>query len=116
MDREMALNVLQLIKVFSEQGHSGFSASHCVGLFTKLAKYEPIGPLTGEDDEWVEVGPGIFQNRRMGGVFKENGEAYFIDGKIWRNQRGECYTNFQSRVPVKFPCTPKSEYIDVEDD
>lgn len=116
MDREMAMNVLQLIKVFSEQGHSGFSASYCISLVTKLMKYEPITDLTGEDDEWVEVGPDLFQNRRMGGVFKQNGQAYFIDGKIWRTRSGACYTNFQSRVPVVFPCIPKSEYVDVEED
>lgn len=105
--------VMELVEKFSEQGHSGMSASIAVQAFERLARYEPLGPLTGADDEWTEVSEGVFQNRRCSHVFKENGEAYDIDGRIFREPSGACFTNRDSRVPVTFPYTPKREYVDV---
>ena len=71
-------NVLELLEVFSNQGHSGRSAPYV------LADCKPLGQLTGEDSEWVEV------------------------GNIFRDQNG------YSRVKVEFPWTmPESKVIDV---
>lgn len=107
-------NVLELIDVFAKQGHSGMSASYAISLFEKLARHEPLAPITGADSEWVEVGEGVHQNRRCSHVFKEaDGRAYDIDGKIFRDPDGSCYTNKDSRVYVTFPYTPKREYVDV---
>ena len=109
-------NVLALIKAFADQGHSGMSAPYVIGVFEKLAKFEPLTPLTGEDAEWMEVGEGIFQNIRYGAVFKEgkDGEAYWIDGRIFRDADGYCYKNKDSRVPVAFPWVkPKPEIVDI---
>ena len=73
--------VMELIKVFSKQGHSGMSASIVTSLFNKLSKFNPIIPLTLKDDEWNEVGDEKFQNKRNSAVFKDSkdGRAYFID-------------------------------------
>lgn len=101
--------VLKLIDVFAEQGHSGQSAAIVIEMFARLARLEPLGPLTGADDEWVEVGPGVFQNKRCCHVFKEKGAAYDIDGIVWEDPDGSRFTNIESRVPVTFPYTPKSE-------
>ena len=109
----MVENILELITVFSKQGHSGFSAGYCRSMFNILANFEPIAPLTGEDSEWNEVGEGVFQNNRSSNVFKENGKAYKIDGKVFREPDGSCYTNKKSHVPVVFPYTPKIEYVDI---
>lgn len=46
-------NVLELLAVFSMQGHSGFSAPYCIDMFQKLAKFEPLVPLSGAPDEWT---------------------------------------------------------------
>ena len=43
--------VLELLKVFSKHGHSGSTASYALNMFGKLAAFEPIVPLTGEDWE-----------------------------------------------------------------
>jgi len=107
--------VLELVEVFSRQGHSGFSAPMCISLFSKVANFEPLCPLTGDDNEWNEVGDGLLQNNRCSHVFKENGEAYDIEGRIFREPNGSCYQNADSRVPVEFPYTPKREYVDVEE-
>ena len=112
----MSHNILELIKVFAEQGHSGSSAPYCVAAFTKLANFEPLVPLTGEADEWHNpCGDGcVLQNVRCSRVFKDaDGNTYDIEGKIFREPNGLCYTSRDSRVPVTFPYTPKTEYVDV---
>lgn len=117
MQQMVCDNLLELLEVFSKQGHSGSSAPYVLTHFEKLARHETITPLTGEDSEWMEVGEDLFQNVRESSVFKSNeGEAYWIDGRIFRDPEGCCYTSADSRVPVTFPWTkPKPEYVDVEE-
>ena len=116
MDKEMGACVLRLIEVFAEQGHSGFSATYCVGLTEKLMRFEPLGPLTGADDEWcvLDYAPDTAaQNKRCGRVFKRSdGTAYDIEGRIFRDPDGSYYTNSESRVEVTFPYTPTRVYVD----
>lgn len=107
--------VMELVKVFADQGHSGMSASLVLSLFNKVADFKPLSPLQGTDDEWIEVGPDVYQNKRCGRVFKEGGVAHDIEGKVFREPSGVCYTNKDSRVPVTFPYVPKTEYVDVEE-
>ena len=107
-------NVFELLNVFGKQGHSGFSAPYCVRMFQKMALFEPVYPLTGEESEWNEVVDGVFQNNRCSHVFKDSdGKAYDIDGRIFRDSDGCCYTSRESRVYIDFPYTPKSVYVDV---
>jgi hypothetical protein len=110
--------VVDLMKVFAIEGHSGFSASLTTSLFERVSRHEILTPLTGTDDEWVihDYGDGspYAQNRRCGHVFKNaDGTAYDIDGKVFREPSGFTYTSFESRVPVTFPYMPKREYVDV---
>ena len=131
--------VMELIEVFSKQGHSGMSAPYVAGLFHKLAKYEPLVPITGKDEEWGEVSffekKEIFQNKRCSALFKDgkDGRPYYIDAIIKRDQRGVTWTGrawlssedwvnsdrtkmIGSKCYIKsFPFTPKSFYIDVRD-
>jgi len=114
LGKGMDIELKELLLVFSSQGHSGASASITTQLLGKLLRYEPIRPLTGEPDEWKEVSKGIFQNRRCGRVFKQadrfNGQAYDIDGIIWRDLNGATFTDCDSMTPVTFPYTPESVY------
>jgi len=118
MNGMMRKHLLHMVKEFSEEGHSGFSASYSLQCLTKLLKFKPLSPLTGEDDEWTEVtqisGYPHFQNKRCGSVFKngKDGEAYDIDGKVfWEwytdKETGEkhksYYTSMEGRLPVTFP-------------
>jgi hypothetical protein len=123
MQEMICKHVLKLLKVFDGEGHSGSSAPYAIDLFKKLAMFEPVAPLTGEDWEWNEVSSGVFQNKRCGHVFKQadrfNGQAYDIDGIIfyeWYTDKetGEKYksyfTSSDSFVPITFPYTPTKEY------
>lgn len=107
--------VMRLIDVFAGEGHSGMSAGLAVSIFEKLARYEPLTPLTGEPDEWNEIERGRYQNRRCCHVFKNGDEVYDSQGRIFRYPDGGCFISAGSRVPVTFPYTPKREYIDVEE-
>lgn len=121
MQHFMCDQVIELLTIFGEHGHSGSSAPYAIDLFSKLAKFKPIAPLTGEDWEWTDVDH-VFQNKRASNVFKdkETGECYDIDGKVfweWAKSydTGEpfksYYTCRESRVPVTFPYTPTTEYV-----
>jgi hypothetical protein len=107
--------VMKMVKLFADEGHSGFSASLAINLFERVARFEPLTPLTGTDDEWMEIGEGEYQNVRCSHVFKNKDGAYDIQGRVFREPGGSCYTNFDSRVAVTFPYTPKIEYVDVPD-
>ena len=108
-------NLRELLEAFSKGGHSGSSAPYTVSLFRKVALFEPIGPLTGNPEEWNEVRPGVFQNTRCSHVFKdasvEDGNAYDNEGKVFVGPSGTTYTSRDSRVFIKFPYTPKTEYV-----
>ena len=113
-------NLFELLAVFSTQGHSGSSAPYCISMFKKLASFEPLCPLTGEDSEWNDVSMycgdnPLWQNNRASHVFKdEDGNVYDTQGRIFREPDGCTYTSRDSRVPVTFPYTPKTEYVDVD--
>lgn len=113
----LGVAVMELLRVFADQGHSGMSASITAAVFNALAKHEPLSPLTGEDDEWKPCGKNRWQNTRCFSVFKEirDGQvvAYDSDGRIFREPDGSCYTSADSFVDVTFPYTPEKEYVDV---
>lgn len=119
MNVAMREHILRMVEAFADEGHSGFSASYAINCLEKLLRFEPLSPLTGDDDEWMAVGEGVYQNKRCGRVFKENNEAYDIDGIVfweWYTdpETGEKFKSHftckDSRVPVEFPYTPKTEY------
>ena len=120
MNRMMRKHVLHMMQEFASEGHSGFSASYAISILTKLMDFKPLSPLTGEDDEWVNVreygSEPHYQNIRKSSVFKDaDGSCYDIDGKVFWEwampyEEGEkpyksYYTNRESRVPVTFPYT-----------
>lgn len=98
--------ILKLLEVFDSQGHSGFTAPYTAQIFHRLATFKPITPLTGEDDEWNEIEPGLLQNKRYSAVFKDKTGAYNIEGKIFSDNDGEIwFTNKDSKVYIEFPYT-----------
>ena len=107
--------VMELVKVFADQGHSGFSATLALNIFNEVARRKPLTPLTGEPEEWNEIEKGFFQNKRCPTVFKRDGIAYNSEGIIFRDREGLCFTSRDSRVAITFPYVPESKYVDVEE-
>lgn len=102
MQRLMNKCVLDIVKMFDEQGHSGFSAGYAIAQIRRLLNWKPLTSLTGEEDEWNGD-----QNKRYSAVFREkDGTAYNIEGKIFTDDGGETWWQGSgSRVPVIFPYT-----------
>lgn len=117
MQELMNRQLLQILAVFTLHGHSGFSASYATSVLEKLMRFEPLRPLAGTDDEWVDHGNGMFQNKRCSRVFKQadrfSGQPYDINGRVFREPSGLCFTNGDSFVPITFPYTPTTEIVDV---
>lgn len=96
--------ILDLIELFASQDHSGFTAPYVAHMFHRLAMFKPVSPLTGEDDEWNDIGDGTLQNKRYSAVFKDkDGTAYNIEGKIFTDDGEVWFTNKDSRVNITFP-------------
>lgn len=125
INKSMRDHILHMVDEFADEGHSGFSASYAIGILEKLLKFEPVTPLTGRDDEWMEIHEGTFQNKRCGRVFKDkDGNAYDINGRVFYEEytdeedgetRKSYFTCYESRTPVTFPYTPKTEYLHEND-
>lgn len=88
MNALMAKQVIELLSVFSNHGHSGFSAPYAVSLFSKLANWEIISPLTFEADEWtqkynfIDDDKEYYQNKRNGSIFRSVKGTYSIDAFV----------------------------------
>ena len=120
----MREHILKMVKLFAEEGHSGFSGRYALDLLTKLLDFKPLTPLTGEDDEWTDISDygdsPRYQNKRRSSVFKNpDGECYDIDGKVfwewYRDENGKAYksyySNYGCRLPVTFPYMPPDKPI-----
>ena len=114
MQQRVTKHILEMVDVFSKEGHSGFSANYAIGLLGKLLRFEPILPLTGEDDEWNEPydEDGTQQNKRCSHVFRDaSGRAYDIDGRAFVDEEGGAWGGSGSSVDITFPYTPKTERV-----
>lgn len=76
-DGMLGTAVLDIIKLFAGQGHSGMSAAMVTELATKLMRYEPLTPLTYGPEEWIDQseasGRPCWQNNRDFKVFSYDG-------------------------------------------
>lgn len=108
----MKIDLLEILAVIYEQGHSGFSFNYMFNLLTRLANFLPISPLTGEDDEWHEMLDGCLQNIRCSIVFKDkDGKAYNTNGYVFESVDGGCYISIKSRKYITFPYFPPTKPI-----
>lgn len=116
MQRQMGNHIFDMVAMFGLEGHSGFSASYARRYINLALQFAPFSPLTGAESEWAEPysSDGTQQNKRCSHVFRDaDGKTYDIDGRVFREPDGACFTNKDSRVYVTFPYTPTREYVDV---
>lgn len=117
MQRQMGEHVLDMVAMFGLEGHSGFSANYARQYIDLALRFAPFSPLTGAESEWGEPyeSGGTQQNKRCSHVFRNaDGKAYDIDGRIFREPDGTCFTNGDSHVFIEFPYVPTREYVDAE--
>lgn len=125
--RMMRRDVLAMVEAFAEQGHSGMSAGVAISLIAKLLNWEPLTPLTGEDDEWRNTGTHngmqLFQNKRCTKLFKdvkegEPDKAYLVEHYVFTDDNGSTsYTCGRSTLEgITFPFTvPAQERLPYDD-
>ena len=86
-DGELAKSVMELIKVFSAQGHSGYSSAAAINLFGILGSFKALTPITSDPAEWLDrkeyCGYNMWQNSRDGRCFSDDGGKthYNVDEK-----------------------------------
>ena len=115
MNERMYRHLLHMCEEFAKENHSGFLAAYTANALNKLFRWLPLRPLTGEDDEWIEVADNLWQNKRCSRVFKDaSGRAWDIDGRVFIDKDGCAFTNKDSRVEIAFPYTPTTEYVKIK--
>ena len=104
--------VMEMVKQFTGEGHSGSSAMLVLGLFRRVAAYKLLTPIknpmeTGEyiDHTGISGGHPTFQSTRLGSLFSNDGGKHWhdIDIKVplWRRLLLR-----QNVARVKFPYMP----------
>jgi hypothetical protein len=79
--------VLDLVKTFSQEGHSGYSAHLTLDIFNKVARFKTLTPITSNPDEWMQVSPDMMpdgsptvrQNTRQSSCFSNDGGKTYYD-------------------------------------
>ena len=88
-DAALGEDVLELVKVFAKQGHSGGSAPVTLNLFNVLINFDTIVPLTNNSDEWYAPNEGLRQSKRNPSIFSDDDlQTYFdvrCEGKVKKN-------------------------------
>jgi len=117
-EKGLGVIITELVKTYmlnSDGYGQGQADNEALGLFVRFVQTGLLSPLTGENDEWDEVG---HQNKRDSDVFKDvHGEAYWTKGKIFRKYGGSKFLNRDSWVYIDFPWSkPGSTIVDVDDD
>ena len=112
MQNMMNNDVLELLKVFYGQEHSGFSVPIASKLFYKLANHKLIIEVEDNPDDWDENG----QHKFISSIFKRNdGTCYYLYGRLFAEPNSDnFFYNKASNVDVTFPIKPfdlESRYI-----
>lgn len=79
--------VMELVEKFADQGHSGMSASVVLSLFSKVADFKTLTPITADRDEWTVTSltstPLMYQNIRDSSCFTADFKTYYkVDDKM----------------------------------
>lgn len=110
MEDEWTKELLKMVEMFAQMGHSGGSAPYFIHTLERLLKFEPLTPLTDDPEEWLSRGD-LQQNIRCSHVFRQpgkfNGRPYTLNGKAFSDDGGETwFTNNESAVPFDLPGFP----------
>ena len=104
MQEMMNNDVLELLRVFSEQGHSGFSAPIAIMLFSKLANHRLITEVEDNPEDWDENG----QHKYIPSIFKrDDGTCYYLYGRLFAEPNSDnFFYNKASNIDITFPIKP----------
>ena len=79
-------SVLALVRCFSAQGHSGFSAQMTLNVFNRVARFKTLTEITSDPSEWRNISdmtpgesPAVWQNLRQSSCFSNDGGKTYYD-------------------------------------
>lgn len=116
---EAAAVAQELVDLLASKALGGGSDSLTTDLFRKLVCGEILTPLTGEAEEWKDVGDvktNVYQNIRYPWVFKNNTEAWDTNAVWLEGPDGVQYRDGVHIHSIKFPYTPTTTIIQVDED
>jgi hypothetical protein len=101
-------HILDMVKVFSDEGHTGFTANYAINILDRLLRYLPLTTIEDTPEDWNEVGHGVYQHKRCSNVFKDkresDGKAYILNAKLFSDDGGKTwFANSNSREVIEFP-------------
>ena len=99
-DEDSAVMV-EILEKFFDQWDSGGAVWAVAPVLQRLIAGKCLSPLTGDDDEWVDVTDIFYQNKRISSVFKDkaDGRCYDIDHPL-----GKAHT-------ITFPYFPEEARV-----
>ncbi len=114
-------DMIQVIELIDGQDHSGFSIQYLITHLPPLLKQEPLTPLTGEADEWMQFQDDLYMNKRCHRVVKygENEPSYDTEGVVYYEKtidsdgkESRTYFIEKPTTPITFPYTPTTVYVE----
>jgi hypothetical protein len=104
--------MLDILGKFLDQWDSGGAVAVASDVLARLIAGQPLGPLTGSDDEWFDVsaysaGERCWQNKRCSSVFKSERDGKLIAYDI--NVRGRPEITFPYDPTTRLPQMPVVE-------
>ena len=121
MQKVINNDILDIIKLFSSQGHSGFSAQYSLNILKRLMDYKPLSPITDSADEWTELNYDndlAYQCKRCPSLFKDSeNRVYNTEGRLFSDDNGHTWYNCKdSRIYVELPYTVPTtpEYVIID--
>lgn len=121
MQKVINNDILDIIKLFSGQGHSGFSAQYSLNILKRLMDYKPLSPITDSADEWTELNYDsdlAYQCKRCPSLFKDSdNRVYNTEGRLFSDDSGHTWYNCKdSRIYVELPYTVPTtpEYVIID--
>ena len=121
MQKAINRDILDIIKLFSEQGHSGFSAQYSMTMLKRLMDYKPLTPIEDNEEDWTKLDYDddlAYQCSRCPSLFKDKqGRVYNVEGKVFSDDNGHTwYTCGDSRIYVELPydVPSKPEYVVID--
>ena len=108
MQKMMNEHILKIVRLFADEGHSGFSANYAINVLTMLLRYLPLTAIEDNPEDWNKCSDDMYQHKRCGHIFKNkdhfDGQAYNSEGRVFSSDNGQTwFINSKSRVTIEFP-------------
>jgi len=113
LTEEMMTNIIKICEIFSSIKYSEEERDYQISIIERLLRYLPLTPLLGDIDEWKELSPVLFQNKRCPSIFLKNGTAFNIRGKLVSKNGGKTWDKYRKfiRFPYIVPTNPEKLVI-----